>query len=71
MVDFGIDELGQLSVARVVYCGLKCIYEQGVPRPTEPEYTDKNFTFLRCVAECSSPVPLPDRDDEDEDEDSN
>jgi hypothetical protein len=66
MVDFGIDELGQFGVLRIGYCFAKCSYERGFPRPGD---TEGNLAFVRCVAECSSPVPLPDREDED-DEDS-
>ena len=63
MVDIGIDELGQFGVLRVVYCGLKCTYELGIPHPDD---TEGNLAFLRCVAECSSPVPLPDREDDED-----
>jgi hypothetical protein len=69
MVDIGLDQLGQFGTARIVYCGLKCMYEQGIPRPNDPGYADENLAFLRCVAECSSPVPLPDREDDEEESD--
>lgn len=67
MVDISLDQLGQFGALRVLYCSGKCAYEHGLPRPGD---TEGNFAYLRCVAECSSPVPLPDREN-DADEDGN
>lgn len=64
--DFGLG-FGGATAAKVIYCVAKCGYEFTGARPDDE---DADWAFVRCVADCTSPVPLPDRKAPDEDNDT-